>query len=388
MDRHYLHTRCGVPPVKNLACVLMIVLGPLGLHAAQINPNTPPSSQAVNEPIMFTLTIDDEMIAALKQGQSLLSAVPESIRGKVDKIRIEYKPSATTQPTSQPPLNGNSILNKGTSTRLPDRFDNSNFGSPTSFQTGQPPPTTSSSGLQRSGNNFQQDSSPPSTSNSIWNRSTNNNTIQAPRSNNSILGSPQTDNRTANNGLSNLARPNQSLTPIDGNDAWLFGTTPRRDSNTILPPQSTSNTGMQTSLPSTYNPNLNRSSIDNSSRDFGAYSAPPISRSLPALEVPSFSSGITSSDPRMIQPAADSAPNVALNQTLTKPPADASTRSVLAANDSATRADNRQLVYLFMLLLCSLGLNIYLGWISRGFYVRYQELAEELRDTFTPSSAA
>ncbi|MEM7453164.1 MAG: hypothetical protein AAF456_02305 [Planctomycetota bacterium] len=40
---------------------------------------------------------------------------------------------------------------------------------------------------------------------------------------------------------------------------------------------------------------------------------------------------------------------------------------------------------LFTMLLCSIGLNIYLAWISRGFYVRYHELADELRETFTAS---
>ncbi len=38
---------------------------------------------------------------------------------------------------------------------------------------------------------------------------------------------------------------------------------------------------------------------------------------------------------------------------------------------------------LWFMMLCSLGLNVYLGWIARGFYVRYEELADELRETFT-----
>ena len=38
---------------------------------------------------------------------------------------------------------------------------------------------------------------------------------------------------------------------------------------------------------------------------------------------------------------------------------------------------------LWFFLLCSIGLNLYLGWISRGFYVRYRELADELRETFS-----
>ncbi|MDG2014808.1 MAG: hypothetical protein P8J33_14975 [Pirellulaceae bacterium] len=42
--------------------------------------------------------------------------------------------------------------------------------------------------------------------------------------------------------------------------------------------------------------------------------------------------------------------------------------------------------FLYFLLLCSIGLNIYLGWISRGFYARYRDLADELRDTFSTVS--
>ena len=38
--------------------------------------------------------------------------------------------------------------------------------------------------------------------------------------------------------------------------------------------------------------------------------------------------------------------------------------------------------FLWFMLLCSIGLNFYLGWISRGFYLRYRDLADELRETF------
>ncbi len=41
--------------------------------------------------------------------------------------------------------------------------------------------------------------------------------------------------------------------------------------------------------------------------------------------------------------------------------------------------------FLYFLLLCSIGLNIYLALISRGFYSRYRDLADELRDAFTTS---
>ncbi len=43
----------------------------------------------------------------------------------------------------------------------------------------------------------------------------------------------------------------------------------------------------------------------------------------------------------------------------------------------------RSRVLLLTMLLASIGLNVYLAWISRGFYVRYHELADELRETFT-----
>ncbi len=49
--------------------------------------------------------------------------------------------------------------------------------------------------------------------------------------------------------------------------------------------------------------------------------------------------------------------------------------------------DNQNLkktnTFLLFMLLCSIGLNVYLGLIARSFYTRYAELADELRETFT-----
>ncbi len=39
--------------------------------------------------------------------------------------------------------------------------------------------------------------------------------------------------------------------------------------------------------------------------------------------------------------------------------------------------------FLWFMLLFTIGLCVYLSWIARGFYVRYAELADELRETFT-----
>ena len=50
---------------------------------------------------------------------------------------------------------------------------------------------------------------------------------------------------------------------------------------------------------------------------------------------------------------------------------------------ATTKNEKRTERFIYFMLLCSLGLNVYLGLISRGFYVRYNELADELRETFT-----
>lgn len=47
-------------------------------------------------------------------------------------------------------------------------------------------------------------------------------------------------------------------------------------------------------------------------------------------------------------------------------------------------ARNQGVLYFF--LVGSLSLNLYLAWISRNFYVRYGELADELRETFASSN--
>ncbi len=54
-------------------------------------------------------------------------------------------------------------------------------------------------------------------------------------------------------------------------------------------------------------------------------------------------------------------------------------RTPISSIDQANRFNG----ILWFMLLCSIGLNVYLGWISRGFYIRYRELADELRETFS-----
>lgn len=82
--------------------------------------------------------------------------------------------------------------------------------------------------------------------------------------------------------------------------------------------------------------------------------------------------------PRGIKDFAASVPGVAGNINGINP-----ARLNNQENFSKNEQDKRTQGFVYFMLLCSLGLNIYLGWISRGFYVRYHELADELRETFT-----
>ena len=56
-------------------------------------------------------------------------------------------------------------------------------------------------------------------------------------------------------------------------------------------------------------------------------------------------------------------------------------------SDIVANAENyrKQNAALWFIMLCSVGLNFYLAWIARGFYVRYEELADDIRETFTSS---
>jgi hypothetical protein len=61
-------------------------------------------------------------------------------------------------------------------------------------------------------------------------------------------------------------------------------------------------------------------------------------------------------------------------------------RSDVGAGETETKRGStwsNEMLLLWLMLLCSVGLNLYLWAISRGFYSRYQELADELRETFT-----
>ena len=67
----------------------------------------------------------------------------------------------------------------------------------------------------------------------------------------------------------------------------------------------------------------------------------------------------------------------------TPQPTNGGVRDLSASIAGKNEIDTTMSAVLFFMLMTSLGLNIYLGWLTRGFYVRYNELADELRETFT-----
>ena len=56
-------------------------------------------------------------------------------------------------------------------------------------------------------------------------------------------------------------------------------------------------------------------------------------------------------------------------------------------NTTTVASDGRMLRLMWLLLLISLGANVYLAILSRSFYTQYEELADELRETFSSSSS-
>jgi hypothetical protein len=87
------------------------------------------------------------------------------------------------------------------------------------------------------------------------------------------------------------------------------------------------------------------------------------------------------------RPRAEQAvPQQPINRTIAdlRGPGDAQTQSF--RGDENFEAQNRRMQLLYFMLFASIGLNFYLGWLARSFYSRYEDLADELRETFTAST--
>ena len=84
------------------------------------------------------------------------------------------------------------------------------------------------------------------------------------------------------------------------------------------------------------------------------------------------------------KPPAFSIPGIESNQQIETNRQDVDRKRPALAGD-ANEIVRRQNRLLWFIMLCSVGLNFYLAIIARGFYVRYEELADEIRETFTSS---
>ena len=73
--------------------------------------------------------------------------------------------------------------------------------------------------------------------------------------------------------------------------------------------------------------------------------------------------------------------NNTANQQAGRQPNGPATPAMLADSERY----KKQNAALWFIMLCSVGMNFYLSWIARGFYVRYEELADDIRETFTSS---
>ena len=82
------------------------------------------------------------------------------------------------------------------------------------------------------------------------------------------------------------------------------------------------------------------------------------------------------------KPPAFSIPGIESNQQENVRARDRNGTTITGDANEVVQRQNR---LLWFIMLCSVGLNFYLAIIARGFYVRYEELADEIRETFTSS---
>ncbi len=384
-------------------------------------PNRAGAQQAPpNDGNVFVLTIDDAMIDALKRGMSLESQVPEDARGKFKTIRIQYKPAAnqaapensilrnseTTQNSSAnpsgtvagganpPPL---ATPSSGAWGNLPAGTNPTNPTTP--LNLGLPP----NAGQTQSPTNSQTNLTTPPLRLDQWNRELASNQpagdaksspITVP-TNSSWFGPWRDPSTQSVNAPSVNAAPtlpgNLGQVPATANlnGMGLSGFPQRSEVQALpntgfggslgLPPQSIPPTNYRNELVSSTASEMARSIEEYWSRGNGQLTLPP---------PPTGNAAATNA------PDADRSPSDSVGR-LPIPTSDA--EKTLMEKVSALETANKTLeqqrkestkwtLFLFLFLMCSLGANLYLGWIARGFYTRFHEMANELRDTFTSAA--
>jgi len=148
---------------------------------------------------------------------------------------------------------------------------------------------------------------------------------------------------------------------------------------------SAGNPSLRTSMPWNVNPNYDPSYQN----DLGEHYYPHNNRTGPAVDraqSPYEARGNVSARDSGLRPPnenRDIAAGLAVTPKGIKDYTTSITGPEPSSETSSTARDDRVNGFVLFLLFCSLGLNIYLSFISRGFHVRYIELADELRETFS-----
>ncbi len=369
---------------------------------------------------VFVVRLDESHIEALFRGQSLESMIKPEDRGKIGKVRIELTPSALNALGSlhsilnDPNANASNDSNRRDSTigatagqnGLDNQADLNSMPSNLNSQGTNPRLTPQTNGGQRARSLDQFDigranpaidntTSPPASS-PIRNR------MQAPNIDPSNKR-PAEGFRSQNSNDAN-ANSNASVGETSSGEQLDISQSPGLRSSTQLTtvPQVSvpGNPDTNTSPPNLWQPlaaELERrddamgwpnSRAATSTGGYSGASAPPSTLSAERT-VPVFN---PSTAPLTEAPtAAERSPSESLGK-LPIPTTD-NERSLLAKVDELESSKKalekdltRKMLFMFLFLMCSLGANVYLGWIARGFYARFHDMANELRDTFTTTN--
>ncbi len=389
-----------------------VFLAVAGLLASAISGVTPvfsaPQQNQADDGYVFVLKLNDEQIEMLKNGQALASFIAPENRGRFSQVRLEYEATPRTggsfnspvfqnsspsfsagnsqagvnpiaTPGSQilgpsvpegwrPPVQDFRSSNSGMSSIVPplplNQFGNSQGGNttgngitPNQGGTVFPGQGNTPSSNPAPGNNW----NIPGTGNPTSIPQSPPGNFQDTRANPTVDPNRFATNSPNNNNPSLLTPGNPPRTDnFQDYDNLPAGTANITQGNLLerMQGQATNTAILNSGM---YRPGYTNPGTANSWSDYGG-------RNLLASARDTLAS--SRNLPMAAIPGAANDPSVSAFRDVTQPTA--------ALEDA-----NRKNAFLFFWLLCSIGLNIYLGWISRGFYVRYRELADELRETFS-----
>ncbi len=383
--------------------------------AAQLTQNNNPAAgNGQDGSFVFVLQLDDQSLQDLRNGQPLLSKIPDELRNKVTAVRLEYVRNNNVSPL--PIANPNGVsTGQQFGPPIPDFFRNQfnpNITQPASTNfSPQVQPNGSNSGLTPM--------APRNEQVPAWN---------APRFNNPATGQgtgnqptnnqPGTNTPTYNSPGTNVAppfRPTNDSSSQGQPGPNQIDTARQNPSYNTYSQNPNSNSSLQAIAPNRYiyDSNGNPVSQDNRTQQQTYESLlgnmqqqiNTLSRQLPGNDQRTDSliaghqypatnnyswdsggyglgGGGLLASVRGSAAQTDHLPSAFIPGNASDEPAIGQRRET-ASITAAIEDANRKNAFLFFWLMCSIGLNIYLGWISRGFYVRYRELAEELRETFS-----